>query len=149
MQICAEESGAADTVDPLGGSYYVEALTSAMETQILEEMARVERMGGIVEAVKSGALQARSRARRTASSRKLASGEIPKVGANCYVGDTPAAADREVELYASDPQVAAAQIARLERIRRDRDGAPWRARSRASVTKRGPRAISWTRSWRP
>src|SRR3989449_11033273 len=52
----------------------------------------------------------------------ISSGEIPKVGANCYVGDTPAAADREVELYASDPQVAAAQIARLERIRRDRDG---------------------------
>ena len=122
MQICAEESGAADTVDPLGGSYYVEALTSAMETQILEEMARVERMGGIVEAVKSGALQAEVARQAYRFEQKLASGEIPKVGANCHVGDTPAAADREVELYASDPQVAAAQIARLERIRRDRDG---------------------------
>jgi len=122
MQICAEESGAADTVDPLGGSYYVEALTSAMETEILEEMARVERMGGIVEAVKSGALQAEVARQAYRFEQKLASGEIPKVGANCHVGDTPAAADREVELYASDPQVAAAQIARLERIRRDRDG---------------------------
>ena len=122
MQICAEESGAADTVDPLGGSYYVEALTSAMETQILEEMARVERMGGIVEAVKSGALQAEVARQAYRFEQKLASGEIPKVGANCHVGDTPAAADREVELYASDPQVAVAQIARLERIRRDRDG---------------------------
>ena len=122
MQICAEESGAADTVDPLGGSYYVEALTSAMETEILEEMARVERMGGIVEAVKSGALQAEVARQAYRFEQKLASGEIPKVGANCHVGDTPAAADREVELYASDPQVAVAQIARLERIRRDRDG---------------------------
>ena len=122
MQICAEESGAADTVDPLGGSYYVEALTNAMEKQILEEMARVEGMGGIVEAVKSGALQAEVARQAYRFEQKLVSGEIPKVGANCYVGDTPAAADREVELYAFDPKVAAAQLARLERIRRDRDG---------------------------
>jgi len=121
MQICAEESGAADTVDPLAGSYYVEALTSAMETQILEEMARVERMGGIVEAVKSGALQAEVARQAYLFEQKLVSGEIPKVGANCHVGDKPAEADREVELYAFDPQVAAAQVAKLERIRRDRD----------------------------
>src|SRR4029078_13367575 len=58
MQICAEESAAADTVDPLAGSYYVESLTNAMEEQIVAEMAAVERMGGIVEAVKTGAIQA-------------------------------------------------------------------------------------------
>src|SRR5205809_4367614 len=108
MQICAEESGAADTVDPLAGSYYVEALTGEMETTILAELARVERMGGIVEAVKSGALQAEVARQAYLFERKLASGEIPKVGANCYVRDTPAAADREVELYAFDPKVAAA-----------------------------------------
>src|SRR5713101_3688888 len=121
MQICAEESGAADTVDPLAGSYYVEALTSAMETQILEEMARVERMGGIVEAVKGGALQAEVARQAYLFEQKLVSGEIPKVGANCHVGDKAAEADREVELYAFDPQVAAAQVTKLERIRRDRD----------------------------
>jgi methylmalonyl-CoA mutase N-terminal domain/subunit len=122
MQICAEESGAADTVDPLGGSYYVEALTGAMEAQILEEMARVEAMGGIVEAVKSGALQAEVARQAYRFEQQLASGEIPKVGANCYVGEGAAEADREVELYAFDPAVAAAQVARLERVRRDRDG---------------------------
>jgi methylmalonyl-CoA mutase N-terminal domain/subunit len=133
MQICAEESGAADTVDPLAGSYYVEALTSAMETEILEEMARVERMGGIVEAVKSGALQAEVARQAYLFEQKLVSGEIPKVGANCHVGDKPAEADREVELYAFDPQVAAAQVAKLERIRRDRDnGAVARALARLS-----------------
>src|SRR5712692_9409963 len=95
MQICAEESGAADTVDPLAGSYFVEALTNAMETQILEEMARVERMGGIVEAVKSGALQAEVARQAYLFEQKLVSGEIPKVGANCHVGDKPAEADRE------------------------------------------------------
>ena len=133
MQICAEESGAADTVDPLAGSYHVEALTSAMETQILEEMARVERMGGIVEAVKSGALQAEVARQAYLFEQKLASGEIPKVGANCHVGDRPAEPDREVELYAFDPQVAAAQVARLARIRRYRDnGAAARALARLS-----------------
>src|SRR5207247_6755684 len=87
MQICAEEAGAADTGDPLGGSYYVEALTNAMEKQILEEVARVEGMGGIVEAVKSGALQAEVARQAYRFEQKLVSGEIPKVGANCYVGD--------------------------------------------------------------
>src|SRR5439155_1161113 len=58
MQICAEEAGAADTVDPLAGSYFVEALTNEMEAKILEELAAVDRMGGIVDAIKSGALQA-------------------------------------------------------------------------------------------
>src|SRR5216110_952239 len=122
MQICAEEAGAADTADPLGGSYYVEALTNEMERLIVDELSRVEAMGGIVEAVKSGALQAEVARQAYRFEQKLNSGEVPKVGANCYVGDTPAAADREVELYAFDPKVAAAQIARLERIRRDRDG---------------------------
>src|SRR5256885_8393520 len=58
MQICAEESGAADTVDPLAGSYYVEALTNAMARAITAELEHGERLGGIVEAVKSGAIQA-------------------------------------------------------------------------------------------
>src|ERR1051325_3842985 len=53
MQICAEESGAADTADPLGGSYYVEALTDAMERKITEELREVERLGGIVQAIES------------------------------------------------------------------------------------------------
>jgi methylmalonyl-CoA mutase N-terminal domain/subunit len=123
MQICAEESGAADTVDPLAGSYYVEAITSEMEKAILEELAAVERMGGIVEAVRSGAIQAEVARQAYRFEQKLASGEIPKVGVNCYVGDGPAAADREVELYSFDEKAAAAQVAKIERVRRERDGA--------------------------
>jgi methylmalonyl-CoA mutase N-terminal domain/subunit len=123
MQICAEESGAADTVDPLGGSYYVEALTGEMEEKILGEMAALARMGGIVEAVKSGAIQAEVARQAYLFEQKLVSGEIPKVAVNCHVGDRPADADREVELYRCDPAVAAAQVAKLERVRRERDGA--------------------------
>src|SRR5262249_56597925 len=54
---------------------------------------------------------------------RLASGEIAKVGVNCYVGDKPADADHEVELYRFDPKVAEAQVAKLARVRRERDGA--------------------------
>jgi methylmalonyl-CoA mutase N-terminal domain/subunit len=127
MQICAEESGAADTVDPLAGSYYVESITNAMEEQIVAELAAVERMGGIVEAVKSGALQAEVARQAYLFEQKIVSGEIPKVAVNCHVGDTAAEADRDVELYAFDQAVADTQVARLGRVRRERDPAGARA----------------------
>jgi len=123
MQICAEESGATDTADPLAGSYYVEAMTKAMEEKILEELAHVERMGGIVEAVKSGAIQAEVARQAYLFEQRLASGEVPKVAVNCYVGEGAAAADPEVELYAFDAGVAEAQVKKLARVRRERDDA--------------------------
>ena len=127
MQICAEESGAADTVDPLAGSYYVESLTNAMEDAIARELAAVERMGGIVEAVKTGALQAEVARQAYLFERKLGSGEVPKVAVNCHVGDRPAEADREVELYAFDAKVAESQVARLAKVRCVRDDPAARA----------------------
>jgi methylmalonyl-CoA mutase N-terminal domain/subunit len=127
MQICAEESGAADTADPLGGSYYVEALTNEMERLIEVELAHVERMGGIVEAVKTGALQAEVARQAYLFEQKLNSGEIPKVGVNCYVGDGPADADHDVELYAFDQNVADSQVAKLAKIRQERDDRAARA----------------------
>src|SRR5262249_39246417 len=110
MQICAEESGAADTVDPLAGSYYVETLTNEMEAKIQEELAAVERMGGIVEAVRSGALQAEVARQAYRFEQAMLSGEIPKVAVNCHVGDRAAEADRDVELYTFDPSVATTQL---------------------------------------
>src|SRR5262249_33269688 len=75
MQICAEETGVADTVDPLAGSYFVETLTDAMEAKIREELAAVERMGGIVEGVKSGAIQAEVARQAYRFEQQLVSGE--------------------------------------------------------------------------
>jgi len=127
MQICAEESGAADTVDPLAGSYYVETLTNQMEEKIVEELAAVERMGGIVEAVKTGALQAEVARQAYLFEQKLVSGEVPKVAVNCHVGERAGEADRDVELYAFDAAVAATQVAKLAKIRRERDDGAARA----------------------
>jgi methylmalonyl-CoA mutase N-terminal domain/subunit len=121
MQICAEESGAADTADPLAGSYYVEALTTAMEKQIVDELGRVERMGGIVEAVKSGAIQAEVARQAYLYEQRIVTGEVPKVAVNCHVGDQPVEADRDVELYSFDPRTTEAQLAKLARIRARRD----------------------------
>ncbi len=123
MQILAEETGIADTADPLGGSWYLESLTDAMEKKIEEQLARIDRLGGIVEGVKSGAIQADVARQAYLFEQKLVSGEIPKVGVNCHVGDGVAPADRDVEVYASDPTVASAQMARIARLRRERDGA--------------------------
>src|SRR5215468_1196053 len=94
MQICAEESGAADTADPLGGSYYVEALTDEMERAIVAELEHVEQLGGLVEAVRSGAIQAEVARQAYRFEQQLASGEIKKVAVNCYLSDGAPGADR-------------------------------------------------------
>jgi methylmalonyl-CoA mutase, N-terminal domain len=127
MQICAEESGAADTADPLGGSYFVEALTNEMEAKIVEELAAVDRLGGIVEAVKSGAIQAEVARQAYLFEQKLVAGEIPKVAVNCHVGERASEPDHEVELYAFDPAVATTQVAKVARVRRERDDRTARA----------------------
>jgi methylmalonyl-CoA mutase, N-terminal domain len=122
MQICAEETGVADTVDPLAGSYFVEALTTEMEGKIREEMANVDRLGGVVEAVKSGALQAEVARQAYRFEQAMVDGRYPKVAVNRHIAPD---AEREVsaalELYAFDPAVAEAQIGRLARLRRERD----------------------------
>src|SRR5690349_20214511 len=87
MQICAQEAGAADTVDPLAGSYYVWPLTNQMEEAITAVLAAVERMGGIVGSIKSGAIQAEVARQAYRFEQALVSGEIPKVGVNCHVAD--------------------------------------------------------------
>ena len=122
MQICAEETGVADTVDPLAGSYFVESLTNEMEARIQAEIDRVERMGGIVEAVKAGTIQAEVARQAYRFEQMMLSGEYPKVGVNRHVAaDATREASDTLELYAFDPKAAEAQVARLRRLRRERD----------------------------
>jgi methylmalonyl-CoA mutase N-terminal domain/subunit len=93
-----------------------------MEAKIREELAAVERMGGIVEGVKSGAIQAEVARQAYRFEQQLVSGEYPKVGVNRHVapaGEHDASA--ALSLYAFDPRAAEAQVAKLERLRRERD----------------------------
>jgi methylmalonyl-CoA mutase N-terminal domain/subunit len=142
MQICAEETGVADTVDPLAGSYFVESLTNEMEAKIAEEMAKVEGMGGVVEAVKSGAIQAEVARQAYRFEEMMLSGQYPKVAVNRHVapdaGQGAAPDGAGLPLYAFDPKVAEAQVAKLARLRRERDDATVRsALARLRDTARG------------
>ena len=117
FQILMDEIGLRDTVDPLAGSYFMETLTKEMEAKILEEMEKVEKMGGMVEAVASGYVQREVGRQAYEFERKLQSGEITKVGVNEYTEGV----DMEVELHEYNDEWAQVQIDRLKELKRDRD----------------------------
>jgi methylmalonyl-CoA mutase, N-terminal domain len=123
MQICAEETGVADTVDPLGGSYYVEWLTNEMEKKIQEEIEHLKRLGGIVEAVKSGAIQSEVARQAYLFEQKLLSGEVAKVAVNRHVAPDAASASAQLELYSVDPAAHESQLVKLRQLRAGRDSA--------------------------
>jgi methylmalonyl-CoA mutase N-terminal domain/subunit len=82
QQIVAHESGVARTVDPLGGSYYVEWLTDQMEEEILKVMQEIEDYGGVIKAIEDGYLQARIAERALARKQAVDEGERLVVGVN-------------------------------------------------------------------
>jgi len=117
MQIVIEESGICDTVDPLGGSWAVETLTNQMEEKIAEAMSEVARWGGIVRAIGEGHLQAHVSRRAYEHECAIRSGEVRKVGVNCYrlEEDEPA-----VELHPYRPEEAKRARERLAKLRDER-----------------------------
>jgi methylmalonyl-CoA mutase, N-terminal domain len=118
MQLLIEEIGLADTVDPLGGSYYVETLTNQMEDKIVEAMQWVDANGGIVKAVAEGIIQSRVSQYAYQRQRALESGEIKKVGVNCY---TESEEERpNIELHPYDEMGALEQIDNLRHIKQER-----------------------------
>ena len=117
FQILMDEIGLRDTVDPLAGSYFIETLTKEMEAKILEEMEKIEKMGGMVEAVASGYVQREVGRQAYEYERKLQSGEIAKVGVNKYTEGV----DMEVELHEYNDEWAQLQIDRLKELKRERD----------------------------
>jgi len=119
FQILMDEIGLRDTVDPLAGSYFVETLTKEMEQRILEEMEKVDKVGGMVEAVSSGYVQSEVARQAYEYEKKLQKGEITKVGVNKYTEGV----DMEVELHEYNDEWAQLQIKRLKELKRDRDGA--------------------------
>jgi methylmalonyl-CoA mutase N-terminal domain/subunit len=118
MQILADEMGLTDTVDPLGGSYYIEWLTEEMEKKIIECMKQVEDYGGMVKAVESGYIQSEVSRQAYIREKKIQSGEIPKIGVNKYVMEEEMA---EVELHPFNPKVAAQQKQKLDKIKKTRN----------------------------
>ncbi|MFO0749909.1 MAG: methylmalonyl-CoA mutase family protein [Myxococcota bacterium] len=119
QQIIAEESGVANVVDPLAGSWFVEKLTDDIEAAAWAYIRKIDDMGGIVRAVEVGYPQKEIADAAFADQRKVERGERVIVGVNKYVDGEPA----KVPLLRIDPEVERAQRARIARLKVERDQA--------------------------
>jgi len=120
QQIIAEESRVAGVIDPLGGSYYVEALTNEIERRVFDILAKVDTLGGTIKAVEEGYFQREIADSAYDTARRRASGDQPLIGVNRFVEP---AAPVPVPIHKVDAAVEARQVARLQEVRRRRDGA--------------------------
>jgi methylmalonyl-CoA mutase N-terminal domain/subunit len=117
QQVIAHEIGVTNTVDPLGGSYFVEALTDELEAQAYEYFRKIDELGGMVEAVKAGFPQREIAEAAYELQCEIDRGERVVVGVNDYrEGD-----GRELEILRIDPAVERKQIGRVQAVRARRD----------------------------
>jgi methylmalonyl-CoA mutase, N-terminal domain len=117
QQIIAEETGVANTIDPLGGSYFVEALTDRMEEQAYEYFHKIDELGGMVEAVKRGYPQREIADAAFRYQQEVESGMRKVVGVNAYTeGD-----DHQTAILRIDPALERKQVERLQAVRVARD----------------------------
>ncbi len=119
QQIIAHESGVTDTVDPFGGSYYVETLTNEIEAKAQEYIDRIEDMGGSVAAIDSGYMQAEIQEAAVTQQQEIESGTRVVVGVNKFRSDE----EPEPVIFRMNTEVAQAQVARLRKVRAERDSA--------------------------
>ncbi len=116
QQIIAEETGVANTIDPLGGSYFVEAMTDRIEEQAYEYFAKIDELGGMVEAVKRGFPQREIADAAFQYQREVESGLRKVVGVNAYTeGDTP------TTILKIDAALEGKQIERVRAAKSGRD----------------------------
>lgn len=119
MQLLIEEMGLTDTVDPLGGSWYVETLTNRMRQKMEAIMAETDAAGGIVRLISEGVIQARVSAQAYRRQRDIESGKFRKVGVNCYRSEHEE--EHAVQMHPYRDEDARRQIARLDEVRSGRD----------------------------
>jgi methylmalonyl-CoA mutase N-terminal domain/subunit len=119
QQIIAHESGVADTVDPLGGSYYVEWLTGEIERQATDYIVRIDELGGALRAVEEGFIQREIQYTAYQTQRAVEKGEQIVVGVNRFQTEESPVSD----ILRVDERVRQAQIAALQQLRSERDQA--------------------------
>ncbi len=117
QQVIAEESGVADTVDPLGGSYYLETLTRQVESGAYDYFRRIEDLGGVIRAIESGFLQREIADAAYSYQRELDRQEQITVGINAYITDDQA----NIPLLKVDMEGESRHVQRLKEVRRRRD----------------------------
>jgi methylmalonyl-CoA mutase N-terminal domain/subunit len=118
QQVLAHESGAADTVDPFAGSYYVERLTADIENEARALMNKVEELGGSVEAIEAGFIQREIEESAFAYHRRIQTKQDILVGVNEY---TEGGGEVEVDILKIDPQTERDQVERLKAFKENRD----------------------------
>src|SRR5438552_3188140 len=124
QQILAYETGVSRVADPLGGSYYVEALTDAMEERVVEIMDDLERQGGMVKTIEDGVLQRMISEQAFRVERAVRSGERAVVGVNKFQTDEK---PPETEGYELDEKGRIRQLERLAEVKRTRSAADVKA----------------------
>jgi methylmalonyl-CoA mutase N-terminal domain/subunit len=120
QQVIAYESGVADVVDPMAGSYYVESLTNELIERARATIAEVDTLGGSIAAIESGWMQARIADSAYAAQQAIERGEQVVVGVNRFAEDTGSAS---IALQRVDDSVEREQVERLEAFRASRDSA--------------------------
>ena len=118
QQIIAHESGVLNTVDPVGGSYYVESLTNKMEEKATDYIDKIDNMGGVYEAIDRGFFQKEIANSAYKYQREIDTKKRVLVGVNDYVIEEH---ECPIELLRIDPKVEKQQITRLQKLRRERN----------------------------
>jgi methylmalonyl-CoA mutase N-terminal domain/subunit len=120
QQVIAHESGVADTVDPLGGSYAVEAATDQIEREARRLLERVEAKGGALPAIEQGEIQREIQESAYRHQKEVESGERVVVGVNRFEEDSE---EPSADILRIDPAIEREQVARVRALRSRRDGA--------------------------
>ncbi len=119
QQILAHETGVADTIDPLAGSYYIEWLTDKMEEETYRYFDQIEKKGGVVECIKKGFFQNEIAKASYKYQKEVERGTRKIVGVNCYKTDNDD--EINVPVLKVDPEVERVQYERLKKLRENRD----------------------------
>jgi methylmalonyl-CoA mutase N-terminal domain/subunit len=118
QQVIAHESGVANTIDPLGGSYYVEKLTDDLEAEAYDYFGKIDALGGVLGALEAGFFQQEIADASFRFQQEVDRGERQIVGVNAYANSEPL----RIPILDMDPQGYERQCARLEDLRAARDG---------------------------
>ncbi len=116
QQVLAEETGVTNTIDPLAGSYFLEALTSQIEDQAWEYIRKIDDMGGMVTAIERGYPQSEIAEAAYKFQRQVDSGEKAIVGVNKYATDHP-----PIPIWRMKPEIEERQLRRLREVKQSRD----------------------------
>ena len=119
QQILAHETGVADVIDPLGGSYFVEALTDRVEEEARAYLDRIDGMGGMLRAIETGFVQKEIQGAAYREQQAIEARRRIVVGVNAFTGDE----STSIPLFQVDPRIEREQVDRVRRVRAGRDGA--------------------------